>query len=291
MGAVNSNLVKHCIRGYASINVQTSEAMDTHSFAVLIGVGATTINPYLSIDSIYQRYEKKLFGKIDFESCVERFKKSVNGGLLKIMSKMGISVISSYRGGCNFEAVGLSRGLVADYFPGMISRISGIGIYGIEKKIKELHFKAYQKNVVILPIGGLYKYRKSGEDHQFQGNLIHLLQTSVGKKSYDIFKKYSEGINNLSPSNLRDLLQFRKTRDPININEVEAIEKITPRFGSGSMSHGALSSEAHETLAIGMNRIKGSSCSGEGGEDEQRFKTSKNGDSVSYTHLTLPTKA
>ena len=280
VGAVHSKLVKLSIRGYASINVETSEAMDTHSFAVLIGVGATTINPYLAIDSIRQRFEKKLFDKLDFETCVIRFKRSINAGLLKIMSKMGISVLSSYRGGCNFEAVGLSRGLVADYFPGMVSRISGIGVSGIENKIKELHFKAYQKNVIALPIGGLYKYRKSGENHQFQGNLIHLLQTSVGKKSYDIFKKYSEGVNNLNPSNLRDLLQFRKTRDPININEVEAIEKITPRFGSGSMSHGALSSEAHETLAIGMNRIKGSSCSGEGGEDEQRFKTSKNGDSA-----------
>jgi len=280
VGAVNSNLVKNHIRGYASINVQTSEAMDTHSFAVLIGVGATTINPYLAIDSIRQRYEKKLFGKLDFENCIERFKKSVNAGLLKIMSKMGISVLSSYRGGCNFEAVGLSRGLVADYFPGMTSRISGIGIYGIEKKIKELHFKAYQKNIVVLPIGGLYKYRKSGEDHQFQGNLIHLLQNSVGKKSYEMFKKYSEGMNNLNPTNLRDLLEFRKVKNSIDINEVEPIEKITPRFGSGSMSHGALSAEAHETLAIGMNRIQGSSCSGEGGEDEKRFKPLKNGDSA-----------
>ena len=280
VGAINSNLVRHCIRGYASINVQTSEAMDTHSFAVLIGVGATTINPYLAIDSIHQRHEKKLFGNHNFESCVERFKKSVNAGLLKIMSKMGISVLSSYRGGCNFEAVGLSRGLVADYFPGMISRISGIGIYGIEKKIKEIHSKAYQKNVIVLPIGGLYKYRKSGEDHQFQGNLIHLLQNSVGKKSYEMFKKYSDGMNNLTPTNLRDLLEFRKLREPININEVEPIEEITPRFGSGSMSHGALSAEAHETLAIGMNRIKGSSCSGEGGEDEKRSTLLKNGDSA-----------
>ena len=279
VGAIHSHLVKLSLRGYASINVQTAEAMDTHSFAVLIGVGATTINPYLALDSIFQRYEKKLFGKLDFGSCIERFKKSINAGLLKIMSKMGISVLSSYRGGCNFEAVGLSRGLVADYFPGMISRISGIGISGIEKKIQDLHFKTYQKNVVMLPIGGLYKYRKSGEDHQFQGNLIHLLQHSVGKKSYETFKKYSEGINNLNPTNLRDLLEFKKVNKPLNIDEVEPIEKITPRFGSGSMSHGALSSEAHETLAVGMNRIKGSSCSGEGGEDEKRFKILKNGDS------------
>ena len=280
VGAVHSNLVKLCIRGYASINVETSEAMDTHSFAVLIGVGATTVNPYLAIDSIRQRFDKKLFGKLDFESCVLRFKRSINAGLLKIMSKMGISVLSSYRGGCNFEAVGLSRGLVADYFPGMVSRISGIGVSGIEKKIKELHSKAHQKNVVVLPIGGLYKYRKTGEDHQFQGNLIHLLQHSVGKNSYDLFKKYTDGIHKLNPTNLRDLLEFRTSNKSINIEEVESIEKITPRFGSGSMSHGALSSEAHETLAIGMNRIKGASCSGEGGEDEKRFKVLENGDSA-----------
>ena len=280
VGAVHSNLVKLGLRGHVSINVQTAEAMDTHSFAVLLGVGATTINPYLAIDSIYQRHQKELFGKLDFVSCVDRFKKSINDGLLKIMSKMGISVLSSYRGGCNFEAVGLSRAIVTDYFPGMISRISGIGILGIEKKIRDLHRKAYQKNVVILPIGGLYKYRKSGEDHQFQGNLIHLLQNSVGKKSYEMFKKYSEGINNLNPTNLRDLLEFRKVKGPIDIKEVEPIEKITQRFGSGSMSHGALSAEAHETLAIGMNRIKAASCSGEGGEDEKRVKILENGDSA-----------
>ena len=134
VGAVHAHLVKLGLRGYCSLNVESSDALDTHSFAVLIGVGATTINPYLAIDSIHQRFEKKLFGKSDFESCVQKFKKSIDAGLLKIMSKMGISVISSYRGGCNFEAVGLSRAIVSDYFPGMSSRISGIGIIGIEKK-------------------------------------------------------------------------------------------------------------------------------------------------------------
>ena len=131
IGAINSRLVNMGIRGFASINVQTSEVLDTHSFAVLIGVGATTVNPYIAIDSIYQRYEKKLFGKLNFKECVQRYIKSIDNGLLKIMSKMGISVLSSYRGGCNFEAVGLSRSVVAEYFPGMVSRISGIGIAGI----------------------------------------------------------------------------------------------------------------------------------------------------------------
>jgi len=280
VGAVHSHLVKLGLRGYCSLNVESSDALDTHSFAVLIGVGATTINPYLAIDSIHQRFEKKLFGKSEFESCVKKFKKSIDAGLLKIMSKMGISVISSYRGGCNFEAVGLSRAIASDYFPGMSSRISGIGITGIEEKIKELHSKFNKKNIYTLPIGGLYKYRKSGEDHQHQGNLIHLLQSAVGNKSYDQYKKYSAGIHSLPPINLRDLLQIKKKRDPINIENVESVEDILKRFGSGSMSHGALSAEAHETLAIGMNRIKGASCSGEGGEDSKRFKILTNGDSA-----------
>jgi len=280
IGAVNSRLVDLGIRGFASINVQTGEVLDTHSFAVLLGVGATTINSYLAFDSIYQRYEKGLFGKIGFEECIKRYIKSVDSGLLKIMSKMGISVLSAYRGGCNFEAVGLSRSVVAEYFPGMISRISGIGIAGIEKKIKELHKKAFQKNVSILPIGGIYKYRKNGENHQFQGNLIHMLQSAVGSNSYNIYKKYSQGIHDLDIINLRDLLDFKKLGKPINIEEVEKVDFIRKRFGSGSMSHGALSAEAHETLAIGMNRIGAASCSGEGGEDSQRFIKKENGDSA-----------
>tara|TARA_B100001123_G_scaffold379114_1_gene447743 strand:+ start:1412 stop:5911 length:4500 start_codon:yes stop_codon:yes gene_type:complete len=280
IGAINSRLTNLGIRGFASLNVQTSEALDTHSFAVLLGVGATTINPYIAIDSIYQRYEKKLFGKLNFKECVNRYIKSIDNGLLKIMSKMGISVLSAYRGGCNFEAVGLSRALVAKYFPGMISRISGIGINGIEKKIKQLHKKAFQKNVSILPIGGIYKYRKNGETHQFQGQLIHMLQNAVTTNSYSVYKKYANGIYNLPVINLRDLLDFKKSKKTISIHEVESVVDIRKRFGSGSMSHGALSAEAHETLAIGMNRIGAASCSGEGGEDSKRFLRMKNGDSA-----------
>ena len=280
IGAINTHLINLKLRGYVSINVQTGEALDTHSFATLIGVGATTVNPYLALDSIYQRFGKKLFAEFTYDECVKKFIKSINYGLLKIMSKMGISVISAYRGGCNFETVGLSRALVSDYFPGMVSRISGIGIKGIEEKIKSLHEKAYKKDVIILPIGGIYKYRKTGEDHQFQGKLIHTLQHAVGTGSYETYKKYSDGIHNLPPINLRDLLNFKSDKSSININEVEPKEALTTRFGSGSMSHGALSAEAHETLAVGMNRIKGASCSGEGGEDAKRFKTLPNGDSA-----------
>ena len=279
IGAINTHLVKLGLRGYVSINVQTGDALDTHSFATLIGVGATTVNPYLAFDSLYQRHSKKLFGNFTFDECVSRYIKSVNLGLLKIMSKMGISVLSSYRGGCNFETVGLSRTIVKDYFPGMLSKISGIGLKGIEKKIRTIHKEAFFNNSNILPIGGIYRYRKNGETHQYQGKLIHLLQTAVGQGSYEIYKKYTKGIYNLNPISLRDLVDF-KSKNPIDISNVEPASNILKRFGSGSMSHGALSKEAHETLAVGMNRIKGASCSGEGGEDEKRFKIMDNGDSA-----------
>mgnify|MGYP001473687852 CR=1 FL=1 len=279
-GAINSKLINLGIRGFVSINVQTAEVLDTHSFAVLLGIGATTINPYLVFDSIYQRHKKKLFGKLNYEECIKRYIKTVDNGLLKIMSKMGISVLSSYRGGCNFETVGLSRAIISDYFPGMISRISGISIFGIEKKIKELHKKAFQKEVLILPIGGIYKYRKNGENHQYQGQLIHMLQHAVNVNSYETYKKYAQGIYNLPKINLRDLLVFKNIKNPINLNEVETEENLRKRFGSGSMSHGALSAEAHETLAVAMNRIGAASCSGEGGEDPKRFIRMKNGDNA-----------
>ncbi len=210
---------------------------------------------------------------------MERYVKSVNLGLLKIMSKMGISVLSSYRGGCNFETVGLSRTIVNEYFPGVVSKISGIGLTGIEKKVRKIHEEAFSSNENVLPIGGIYRYRKNGETHQYQGKLIHLLQTAVTEKSYEIYKKYVKGIYDLPPINLRDLVDFKK-KEPINLDQVEPIENILKRFGSGSMSHGALSKEAHETLAIGMNRIKGASCSGEGGEDANRFKVMSNGDTA-----------
>ena len=196
------------LRGYCSLNVECSDALDTHSFAVLIGAGATTVNPYLAIDSIYQRFEKKLFGKSDFESCVIKFKKSIDAGLLKIMSKMGISVISSYRGGCNFEAVGLSRAIVSDYFPGMSSRISGIGVIGIEKKIKELHAKFNAKNIYTFLSEDFIGIEKVEKITNIKERLIHLLQSAVGSGSYEQYKKYSAGIHNLPPINIRRFVRI-----------------------------------------------------------------------------------
>ena len=170
VGAINKHLIKNKLRGYVSINAETGEVLDTHSFATLLGVGATTINPYLALDSLHQRYEKKLFGKFRYEECIERYIKSVNSGLLKIMSKMGISVLSAYRGGCNFEAFGLSRALVNEYFPGMVSRISGIGqnfyripgSLSIISKAEVLEFHDTDINRVVSQVPGVYIQEEDG---------------------------------------------------------------------------------------------------------------------------------
>ena len=278
--AVHSFLTRKGIRSFISLHVQSAECLDTHYFAVLIGVGSTTVNPYLAQECIRERHEKGLFKDYTYEECVERYKKAVDQGLLKIMAKLGISVVSAYRGGFNFEVVGLSRSMVNEYFIGVQSRISGIGLSGVEYKIKELHKYAYSGDIATLPIGGIYRYRNGGEAHAYDGKLIHLLQSAVSKNSYEMFKTYSEAHKNFSPINIRDLLEFKSNANPVNMNDVESITSIRKRFGSGSMSHGALSKEAHETLAIAMNRIGGSSCSGEGGESIERSVTRANGDNA-----------
>jgi glutamate synthase (NADPH/NADH) large chain len=277
-GAVHTHLVRQQLRTFTSLNVRSSECMDVHYFAVLIGVGATTVNAYLSQEAIADRHRRGLFGDLSLDQCMYRFKKAIDEGLLKIMSKMGISIISSYRGGCNFEAVGLSRALVAEHFPGMVSRISGIGLAGIQKKVLEQHAIAYSEDIIALPIGGFYKYRRNGERHAWEAGLIHMLQQAVATDSYPTFKKYTEATNKRAPIQLRDLLDFRSTREAIPLDDVESITSLRKRFITPGMSLGALSPEAHGTLNVAMNRIGAKSDSGEGGEDPARFKPDKNGD-------------
>ena len=277
-GGVHSHLVSQGLRTFTSINVRSAECLDTHYFAVLIGVGATTVNAYLAQECIADRHGRGLFGDVSLEDCVSRFVAAIDAGLLKIMSKMGISVISSYRGGYNFEALGLSRSLVADFFPGMPSRISGIGLPGIAKKAAKLHRKAFDEDVIALPIGGFYRYRRTGETHALQGQLIHMLQSAVEADDYALYRKYSEALGHLPPVNLRDLIDFRTPTRPISVDEVESVNEIRKRFITPGMSLGALSPEAHGTLNIAMNRIGAKSVSGEGGEDPARFKPMPNGD-------------
>jgi glutamate synthase (NADPH/NADH) large chain len=269
------------LRTYTSLNVRSGECLDVHYFAVLIGVGATTVNAYLAEASIADRHRRGLFPGYTLEDCVARFKEAVNQGLLKIMSKMGISVISSYRGSYNFEAVGLSRALVAELFPGMSSRISGIGLSGVLHKVLDLHARAYHEELpTALPIGGNYRYRRGGEVHSFEGGLVHLLQAAVASDSYAQYSKYAQGLRELPPISLRDLLDFMSLDQPIELTEVESITEIRKRFVTPGMSLGALSPEAHETLTIAMNRIGAKSDSGEGGEGAERYRPRPNGDNA-----------
>ncbi|MDP6814594.1 MAG: glutamate synthase large subunit [Alphaproteobacteria bacterium] len=280
VGNVHSHLVKQGLRTYTSLNCRVAECMDVHYFAVLVGAGATTVNAYLAQETIRDRHRRGLFGDASLEDCVQRYRKAVDQGLLKVMSKMGISVISSYRGGYNFEALGLSRALVAAYFPGMSSRISGIGLHGIQRKAVGLHRQAYEQAGATLPIGGLYKYRHKGEVHAFDGRMIGALQEAVAHDSYSLYRKYAEAIDDMPPVNLRDLLDFKPLGEAVPLDEVESITEIRKRFVTGAMSHGALSREAHETLAIAMNRIGAKSDSGEGGEAAERFQPRANGDNA-----------
>ena len=280
-GGVHSHLVRQKLRTFTSINVRSGECLDVHYFAVLIGVGATSVNAYLAQESIAERQARGLFGNLSLNECCQRYRAAVDAGLLKILSKMGISVLGSYRGAYNFEAVGLSRALVSEFFPGMSSRVSGIGLSGIKERVLKLHYKAHQGTPTTLPVGGLYKSRSSGEVHAFEGRLIHMLQHALASDSFATYKKYSAGVKDMPPVHLRDLMDFKSFGDAVGLEEVESITEIRKRFMSGSMSHGALSREAHETLAIAMNRIGAASCSGEGGEDPSRYDPRPNGDNAS----------
>jgi glutamate synthase (NADPH/NADH) large chain len=280
-GAVHSHLVRQQLRTFTSLNVRSAECLDVHYFAVLIGVGATTVNAYLAQETIAERHRRGLFPGLAFEECVKRYKKAADEGLLKVMSKMGISVISSYRGAYNFEAVGLSRTLVAEFFPGMTSRISGIGLSGVQLKVLEIHRRAFDEDVITLPVGGFYRYRRGGELHGFEGNLIHTLQTACSNDSYATYKRYAEGVRKMPPVNLRDLLDFKPRTQAVSVDEVESITEIRKRLVAPGISLGALGPEAHETLSIAMNRIGAKSDSGEGGEDPERLKPRRNGDNAS----------
>jgi glutamate synthase (NADPH) large chain len=278
--AVHTHLVRVGLRSYSSINVRSAECLDTHYFAVLIGVGATTVNAYLTEASIADRHARGLFGELPLETCIENFRTAINEGLLKIMSKMGIAVISSYRGGYNFEAVGLSRALVNDFFPGMPNKISGEGYHSLFVNARDRHADAFDSAVVRLPIGGFYKQRKDGEEHAYSAGLMHLLQNSVAKDSYSTYLQFAAGVRELPPVYLRDLMEFNYPAESIALDEVEAITEIRKRFVTPGMSLGALSPEAHETLAIAMNRIGAKAVSGEGGEDSSRFQPYANGDNA-----------
>ena len=278
--AVHAHLVRKGLRSRVSIIVRSAECLDTHYFAVLVGVGTTAVNAYLAQDSFSDRHARGLLGDMSLGQACLKYKAAIEAGLLKIMSKMGISVVSSYRGGYNFEILGLSRALVQAYFPGMTSRVSGIGLAGLEKKALELHARAFDVQVTALPVGGFYRVRKSGEAHALEAHTIHLLQEACNTASYKTFQKYKEALRSNKPIQLRDLLAFKTAETPLPVTEVESVNAIRKRFVTPGMSLGALGPEAHGALNIAMNRIGAKSDSGEGGEDRERYRVRDNGDNA-----------
>lgn len=277
---IHTHLVKKGLRTFTSLNVAAGECLDTHYFAVLLGAGATTVNAYLAQETLMDRHTRGLLGDLPLAQAVTNQKEAINQGILKIMAKMGISVVSSYRGGYNFEALGLSRSLVAEFFPGMPSKISGIGFAGVKAHVLAQHKKAFDTQVPTLPIGGLYRLRQREEVHAYDGQLIHTLQSAVTEDNFQKYLAYSRGLRDQPPVNLRDLLEINPDGNTVPIDAVESITHIRKRFVTPGMSMGALSKEAHETLAIAMNRIGAKSVSGEGGEDPKRFTPYDNGDNA-----------
>tara|TARA_R110002049_G_scaffold117332_2_gene270555 strand:+ start:140956 stop:145488 length:4533 start_codon:yes stop_codon:yes gene_type:complete len=278
--AVHSHLVRKGLRTFTSLNVRAAECVDAHYFAVLVGCGATVVNAYLAEDSLADRIGRGLLD-MTLTQAVQKYREAIDQGLLKIMAKMGISVISSYRGGLNFEAVGLSRAMCAEFFPGMTSRISGIGVLGIQRKAEEVHDKGWRGDGVVMPIGGFYKARSSGETHAWEASSMHMLQMACNRASYQMWQQYSKKMQSNPPIHLRDLLDFKPLGAPVGLEEVESITSIRKRFVTPGMSLGALSPEAHKTLNVAMNRIGAKSDSGEGGEDPAHFVPEANGDNPS----------
>jgi glutamate synthase (NADPH/NADH) large chain len=281
VSGVHAHLVTHGRRTFCSLTVRSAECLDTHYAAVLIGCGATTVNPYLAMDTIADRAARDLSNGLSREQASANYRAALDAGLLKIISKMGIAVISSYRGGLNFEAIGLSRALVDEFFPGLTSRISGIGLAGIALEAADQHARAFGENVVTLPVGGFYRFRAAGERHALEANPIHTLQTACDRGDYKLYRRYADHVRDRrlsQPIQLRDLLEVREDQTPIPVGEVESVTEIRKRFVTPGMSLGALSPEAHETLNIAMNRIGARSVSGEGGEDPERYVPRPNGD-------------
>lgn len=275
IGAVQHYLTEKKIRAKTSLIVHAADVVEVHHFATLIGYGASAIMPYLAFSQIKKRAEKN---DLDFNDLSDNYAKAIGKGLLKIMSKMGISTLQSYQGAQIFEAIGLAPSVIDLCFKGTISRIGGNDFNHFEEGIRANHLKAYSD--VPFDHGGVYSWRRGQEKHLIDPETIHLLQKATKLKDYNLYKKYAARISQPEEGyfNIRHLLTFNK-RDAIPLESVEPVENILKRFATGAMSFGSISHEAHITLAIAMNRIGGKSNSGEGGEDATRFELKENGDS------------
>jgi glutamate synthase (ferredoxin) len=284
VASVQHHLLREGSRTRVGLVVESGEPREVHHFALLLGYGASAINPYLAFETIHDMVRQGTLSGGDADRSEQKFVKAVGKGIVKVCSKMGISTIQSYHGAQVFEAIGLNHEFIDEYFTWTASRIAGIGIDEIAEEISRLHARAFPDRPLpthSLEPGGQYQYRRGGEFHLFNPESIHKLQYACRTGNFSVFKEYSKLIDDQSQHlcTLRGLMDLSSDRPPVPIDEVETIEAIVKRFKTGAMSYGSISSEAHETLAIAMNRIGGKSNTGEGGEDPRRYIPDANGDS------------
>ncbi len=280
---VHHHLVRKGSRTRCALIIETGDAREVHHCALLLGYGAGAVNPYLAFETLDDMLRQRILVCITHERAVQNYVKALNKGILKVMSKMGISTLQSYCGAQVFEAIGLEKALVDKYFTRTASRIGGIGLEVIAEEVNRRHQKAFPTRPVVeheLDWGGEYQWRRDGEYHLFNPETVFKLQHATKSGQYAIFKEYTRLVDDQSThlATLRGLLEMKNARKPIPISDVEPIERILTRFSTGAMSYGSISQEAHELLAIAMNRIGGKSNTGEGGEDPNRFARDANGD-------------
>ncbi|WP_026303838.1 glutamate synthase large subunit [Jongsikchunia kroppenstedtii] len=284
--AVHHHLVREKTRTQVGLLVEAGDAREVHHMAALVGFGAAAINPYMAFESIEDMSLRGVLGEVDFDTARKNYIKAAGKGVLKVMSKMGISTIASYTGAQLFQVIGLSQELVDEYFTGLQSHLGGVGLDEIAADVAARHALAFNDRPSEwahreLEVGGEYQWRREGEYHLFNPDTVFKLQHSTRTGQYDVFKEYTKLVDDQSKqlAALRGLFEFNfGDRDPIPIEKVEPASKIVKRFSTGAMSFGSISAEAHETLAIAMNRLGGRSNSGEGGEDPNRFTPDENGD-------------
>jgi glutamate synthase (NADPH/NADH) large chain len=270
--AVHHHLVREKTRTQVGLIVEAGDVREVHHIALLIGYGAAAVNPYLAIESVEDLARHQVYTSVTPEKAVHNVIKALGKGVLKVMSKMGVSTVASYTGAQIFEALGLSREVVDRYFTGTTSKLGGVTLEQIAEEVRKRHLTAYPLDGIplahrTLPVGGEYQWRREGEPHLFDPETVFRLQHSTRSGRYDIFKQYTHHIDTQSERlmTLRGLLKFSSDRTPIPIEEVEPVSEIVKRFSTGAMSYGSISKEAHETLAIAMNRIGGKSNTGEAG--------------------------
>jgi len=284
VSSVHHHLIREGTRTQVGLVLESGEPREVHHFSLLIGYGAGAINPYLAFETLDDMIHQGLLKDIKHKEACKNFVKAAVKGVVKVISKMGISTIQSYRGAQIFEAIGLNQSLVSKYFTWTPSRVEGIGLEELTEEVLTRHRHAFpdrQVNGHTLEVGGQYQWRAEGEFHLFNPQTVHKLQRAVRNNEYKTFKEYSQLVDDQSKRHctLRGLLDIKFPANPIPIEEVETVETIVKRFKTGAMSYGSISREAHESLAIAMNRIGGKSNTGEGGEDPARYTPDANGDS------------